>query len=82
MKLGDYSAALDYFEKSLEMAKLQNDKMAEKAIKHAISDANSKITKALKGEDDEDDKKSTRTDKSGSDKGWCKMFSICLSLMN
>ena len=66
MKLGDYTAALDYFEKSLDMAKVQNDKMAEKAIKHAMEDANRKIVKAIKdgSKDDKDEDGDTKSTKS------------------
>ena len=66
VKLGDYTAALDYFEKSLDMAKVQNDKMAEKAIKHAMEDANRKIVKAIKdgSKDDKDEDGDTKSAKS------------------
>lgn len=55
VKLNDLQAALDSFEKALEMAKVQDDRAAEKAIKKAIEDVNSKIVKGMKdkGEDDE-----------------------------
>lgn len=43
MKLGDFQAALDQFENSLDMAKVQGDKAAESAIKKAIDDINSRI---------------------------------------
>ena len=43
VKLGDLQAALDQFENSLDMAKVQGDKAAESAIKKAIEDINSRI---------------------------------------
>jgi len=48
VKLGDLQAALEAFEKSLEMAKLQEDKKAENAIKKAIKEVNQKIVKSMK----------------------------------
>ena len=45
MKLEDHQAALDAFERALEMARVQGDKKAEKAIKRAIDDVNKEIVK-------------------------------------
>ena len=66
MKLEEYQSALDSFENALEMARLQDEKKAEQAIKTAINDVNSKIVKGMKeGEDDDedDDKRSQKSDK-------------------
>ena len=55
VKLGELSAALQSFEKALEMAKLQNDDAAQAAIKKAIDEVNSKLAdEASKGEKGED----------------------------
>ena len=48
VKCGDYQEALDSFEKALDMARLQNDKQAESAIKKALEDVNKKIVKGIK----------------------------------
>ena len=66
MKLKNFQSALEYFERSLDMAKLQGDKLAEKAIKHAMEDANRKILKSQKGEENggEEDRRSARSDRS------------------
>ncbi|XP_070570630.1 outer dynein arm-docking complex subunit 4-like isoform X2 [Ptychodera flava] len=56
VKLGDLQAAIDSFERSLEMAKLQGDEAAEQAIVKAIEDVNDKIVKGIK-EGDDDEKK-------------------------
>lgn len=52
VKLGELEEALDSFEKSLEMAKLQNDKMAENAIKQALDDVNNKIVRGIRDSDE------------------------------
>ncbi|XP_070570632.1 outer dynein arm-docking complex subunit 4-like isoform X4 [Ptychodera flava] len=55
VKLGDLQAAIDSFERSLEMAKLQGDEAAEQAIVKAIEDVNDKIVKGIKeGEEGEE----------------------------
>ena len=51
----DYQAAVDSFDKALEMAKVQGDKAAESAIRKAIEDVNKKIVDSIK-EGDADDK--------------------------
>ncbi|KAK2191054.1 hypothetical protein NP493_60g01047 [Ridgeia piscesae] len=56
VKLGDLQAALDQFENSLDMAKVQGDKAAEFAIKKAIEDINSKIVKGDGKEEDTPEK--------------------------
>lgn len=53
VKLGDYQAATESFERSLEMAKVQGDTAAETAIKKALEDVNERIVKGLKGDDEE-----------------------------
>ena len=42
---------MEAFEKSLELAQLQNDRKAEKVIKKAIKDCNDKIAHDLKNND-------------------------------
>ncbi len=70
VKCGDLQAALDSFEKSLDMAKLQGDELAESAIKKAIADVNKKIVRGVKesgeqdDEEEEDDRHSVKSDKS------------------
>ncbi|XP_002739664.1 outer dynein arm-docking complex subunit 4-like [Saccoglossus kowalevskii] len=56
VKLGDLQAAIDSFERSLEMAKLQGDEAAQQAITKAIEDVNNKIVEGIK-EGDEDENK-------------------------
>ena len=48
VKLGDYQAAADSFEKSLELARRQNDTAAEDAIRRALNEVNEKIVKGVK----------------------------------
>lgn len=57
VKSGDYQAAVDSFEKSLDMARAQGDAEAEKAIKKALQDVNDKIVHGLRGEDGSDGEK-------------------------
>jgi hypothetical protein len=49
VKSKDYQAAVDSFEKALEMSKAQGDKAAEQAIRKAIEDVNKKIVDDIKG---------------------------------
>lgn len=48
VKLGDFTAAVQSFERSLEIAKLVHDEFAEAAIKKALEDVNQKIVDNLK----------------------------------
>ena len=48
VKLGDFQAAADSFEKSLELARRQNDTAAEDAIRRALNEVNEKIVKGVK----------------------------------
>ena len=57
VKLGSYQDALDHFQRSLDMAKLQEDSLAESAIKKAIEDVNQRIVKELKEGDDKGSQK-------------------------
>ncbi|XP_043910488.1 outer dynein arm-docking complex subunit 4-like isoform X1 [Protopterus annectens] len=50
VKLGDNQAAVSYFEKALEIAKLLNDEAAHQAIMNALEDANKNIIEELKGQ--------------------------------
>lgn len=43
VKLGDLQAALQTFEKALELAKILEDEAAEKAISKTINDINDRI---------------------------------------
>ena len=54
VKLHELQAALDSFERALDMAKVQGDEAAEAAIKKAIDDVNAKIVRDIK--EDKDDK--------------------------
>ena len=54
MRTKEYQAAVDSFDKALEMAKVQGDKAAESAIRKAIEDVNKKIVQSIKeGENEE-----------------------------
>ncbi|ELU16005.1 hypothetical protein CAPTEDRAFT_154109 [Capitella teleta] len=48
VKLGELQEALDSFEKSLDMAKVQGDSAAEGAIKKALEDVNNRIVSGIK----------------------------------
>ncbi|XP_064646279.1 outer dynein arm-docking complex subunit 4-like isoform X2 [Lineus longissimus] len=61
VKLGELEAACDSFERSLEMARLQGDEPAERAIKKALEDVNRKIV-----EDARERGKDSDQDRSGS----------------
>lgn len=50
VKLGHYQAAVMYFEKALEKAKLINDEAAKEAIRNAFEDANKRIVEQLEAE--------------------------------
>ncbi|XP_077997219.1 outer dynein arm-docking complex subunit 4-like isoform X2 [Glandiceps talaboti] len=56
VKLNDLQAAIDAFERSLEMAKLQEDKAAEDAITKAIEETNERIVQGIKEGDEEAEK--------------------------
>ena len=49
VKLENYQAAIDSFEKALEMAKAQKDRSAESAIRKAIDEVNRTIKKKERG---------------------------------
>lgn len=58
VKLGDLQDAIESFERSLEMAKVQGDEPAEKAISKALEELNEKIVQGIKDgkiKDDEED---------------------------
>ena len=58
VKLGDLQDAIESFERSLEMAKVQGDEPAEKAISKALEELNEKIVQGIKEgkiKDDEED---------------------------
>lgn len=48
VKLGDFTSAVQSFERALEMAKIVKDEFAEAAIKKALEDVNQKIVNDLK----------------------------------
>ncbi len=59
MKLGDLQDAIESFERALEMAKVQGDEPAQKAISKALEELNQKIVQGIKDgqiKDDEDEK--------------------------
>jgi len=51
VKLGQYENAASSFEKSLELAKRQNDTAAEDAITKALEEVNNKIVQGVKEDD-------------------------------
>ena len=55
VKLGDLQEAIESFERSLEMAKVQGDEPAQKAIAKALEDLNEKIVQGLKEKEEEGD---------------------------
>ena len=72
VKLGDLQDAIESFERAHEMAKLQGDEPAQKAISKALEELNQKIVQGIKEgqikDDDEEDKKIRKTMKVG--KSW------------
>lgn len=58
VKLGELQDALDSFEKSLDMAKVQGDTAAEAAIKKALEDVNHQIVHGVKADAEESRRKS------------------------
>ncbi|KAL4217492.1 hypothetical protein ACF0H5_023941 [Mactra antiquata] len=62
VKLCDYQAAADSFEKALELARRQNDDAAEQAITKALDEVNEKIVKGVK-EGEEQNEVTTDNDK-------------------
>lgn len=57
VKLGDLDLALDYFNRAMELAKTQNDKAAESAIRRAIDDVNNTIDKQTRQGERKEDRK-------------------------
>ncbi|XP_072032097.1 outer dynein arm-docking complex subunit 4-like isoform X3 [Amphiura filiformis] len=60
VKLGDLQDAIESFERALEMAKVQGDEPAQKAISKALEELNQKIVQGIKDgqiKDEEEDKK-------------------------
>ncbi|XP_073230927.1 outer dynein arm-docking complex subunit 4-like [Porites lutea] len=55
VKLGDLQAALQTFEKALELAKILEDEAAEKAISKTINDINDRIAQGVKSGDDKEE---------------------------
>lgn len=55
VKLGDYQAASDSFERSLEMARRQNDTAAELAIHKALEEVNEKIVRGEQADEDKEE---------------------------
>ena len=60
VKLGELQEALDSFEKSLDMAKVQGDTAAEAAIKKALEDVNNRIVRGVQEGDEEEERDSAR----------------------
>ena len=55
VKMCEYQAASDSFERSLEMARRQHDAAAEKAIQKALEEVNEKIVRGERGDEDKDE---------------------------
>ena len=55
MKLGEYQAASDSFERALEMARRQQDTQAEQAIQKALEEVNDRIVRGEQGDEDKDE---------------------------
>lgn len=55
VKLGEYQAASDSFERSLEMARRQHDVQAEQAIQKALEEVNDKIVRGEHVDADKDE---------------------------
>ncbi|CAH1788639.1 unnamed protein product [Owenia fusiformis] len=67
VKLGDLQNAVDSFETALDMAKVQGDSAAESAIKKALQDANDRIVRGVK-DDDESQRSRSRSNSVKSDR--------------
>lgn len=67
MKQEEYNSALEWFQKSLDIAKSNDDKPAQTAIQKAMDDANKRITKNMK--------------ESGRTEGKCGTFCLVLSVI-
>lgn len=66
MKLGDLQEAIESFERSLEMAKVQGDEPAQSAISKALEELNERIVQGLKEREKKDgDEKEDEKDKDG-----------------